>query len=372
MRSISKDDDPPDLMDHIRNGARTFMRNFYLRLGQLEKLIVQHPWTLPPFVHPSNDRLVPMHFFTSSLKYLYMSRWTEDRADETLSARNCLWLLLFCPQVQELSLGFAFSVRDADFLNEHREAFASKSNVKYLALDFHVNFHKSKKRTWWGQPGESEKNWRGGSRKTQALMDFLSVVKNLRSLELYNGGCEKNKGDLDNFFSSCLLGLQGSAKSLQKLRMVGLAADEDYLFATAYGIFEHLKVLSLEKMPLFYLSRHQEISLPSSLEVLVIPHTSFQTWNPEYSFDFVETDLMKVLETRSLPNLRLVVMPAEALDEWGDVVEDVDFRKGWLERRKELEGQRIFQSGKVELRKLTLEEMSEYDESSLWLDELGN
>lgn len=342
------------------NGAKSLHQQFFMAIGQLQTLIVESGYSVPPLVIPSDKKLIPMPFFTGSLKKLFVGRWTPDLSSENLTSKNALWLLLWCPQLQEASLSFTIWRQDVEFLAEHREAFAGLSNVKEVALDFHTGFKENKKKTWWGQSAELEKDWRGGSAKTQLVIDLLAVTRDLKSLELSQLGGETQEGDRTIVFSSCLLGARSSSESLQNLRIIGIAGDQNNITATPYHLFKNLKVLVLHQVALLYLSAFPEMRLPSSLQIFVSPYYS---WFPS-SEDAVtwykgDLDVADIVSSRFLPNLRVVIVPAEPINERGEIIESVEFRKEWVQRRKELESLKIFKSGRVELRKLTLKQMGE-------------
>ena len=97
-----------------------------------------------------------------------------------------------------------------------------------------------------------------------------------------------------------------------------------------------------------------EISFPSGLKVLCIPYYDV--------FQAVQEDLelARALKVRSFPSLEAVVIPSKGIVRNGYLEDTDEFKKRWLEGRRELEKAEVFQSGKVELRPIEPGESSEY------------
>lgn len=72
-------------------------------------------------------------------------------------------------------------------------------------------------------------------------------------------------------------------------------------------------------------------------------------------------ELARSFKIRSYPNLKVVVVPSNSIVKDGSVSNSDDYKKRWLEGRRELENAEVFTSGKVKLRLLEPGELSEYE-----------
>lgn len=127
----------------------------------------------------------PQLFLSKSLKRLFIAgTQSREGVDHSLSANNAIWLLSFCPQLDQCSLAILVSHKDYKFVSELSNSFEGLSNVKHLALQFCFIFDSSKRNTWWGLPEEQNQGYLGNSKKTETLYRFLKVTKKLLSLEL--------------------------------------------------------------------------------------------------------------------------------------------------------------------------------------------
>lgn len=123
---------PAVMMD---SGIEVAKRSIYSKLTKLQTLVIHYPSFLPPFqIRSKSGKLAPPQFFSSSLKKLFIPLWGVDAA---LKAKNILWILLQCEQLEEAALACSFDLDDFKLLSDHQVAFASQSNVKKLSLQFY-------------------------------------------------------------------------------------------------------------------------------------------------------------------------------------------------------------------------------------------
>lgn len=68
---------------------------------------------------------------THSFKILQVTPVTTPHY--LLRARNGIWLLINCSNLQQAVLSFAVDKNDTEFLKDHNEAFHKRSNVKAIS-----------------------------------------------------------------------------------------------------------------------------------------------------------------------------------------------------------------------------------------------
>lgn len=194
------------------------------RLDRLQTLIIQDPsFAIFRFQSISLDGRRILHPVLNTIKKLHVTIGTGEYREKSLSARNGIFLLMFCPHLRIASLGIAFdAVEDGKYLAEYKQVFKGKSKVRELALRIDYVYDSNVKKSWWGLPTEAHKTWKGGDRKSEYLYNFLSVCSsNLVSLELCpQHADETNPGDKSSPSIGCLGGMKDSFKSLRHLRLV--------------------------------------------------------------------------------------------------------------------------------------------------------
>lgn len=154
-----------------------------------------------------------------------------------------------------------------------------------------------------------------------------------------------------------LFNLEESLGSLRHLRLFGFSWFERE--KAAFPPYLCLKTISLECGLLSLLTNQIRIKLPSSLERLVL--TCYLTSSDASVAPQEDHHLAQVLTSQALPNLKEVVVPSAFIDSEGKVcgAEDAKEWKIWADRRKQLEDDPIFKSGRVKLRKYSPGDMSE-------------
>lgn len=115
-----------------RQGHEIVVQEIYSHLVNVEVLILEDFRYFFYFQRRAQGRLIPNHIITS-VKKLFISRWTANGEKSNLTGRNALWLLVFCPLLDECALAVDFSIKDFGYLIEHRDAFNGLSSVSKLA-----------------------------------------------------------------------------------------------------------------------------------------------------------------------------------------------------------------------------------------------
>lgn len=114
----------------------------------------------------------PFHCLTHSLKRIHVP--FNESINKSISARNALWLLVFCEGLEEAAIGCSLDKNnDAAYLKEYSQDFKGLSRVKKLAIGFEVIWKQEDKSSWW-RPSEGE-----GERpniKSTAIQNFLLVT----------------------------------------------------------------------------------------------------------------------------------------------------------------------------------------------------
>lgn len=136
----------------LSKGMDLFFGHLYLQLRQLETLVVLFPDAL---LFPLKFQGIITPFLTHSLKRLHVGKDIRQITSlMTFNASNALWILCFCPLLQEAILRFQISLKDSKLLSENVEAFKGVSNVKRLCIDTFYGYVPAQERTWWGQRTE--------------------------------------------------------------------------------------------------------------------------------------------------------------------------------------------------------------------------
>lgn len=161
---------------------------------------------------------------------------------------------------------------------------------------------------------------------------------------------------------SCLSALRSSYLSLTSIRLLRVAVNhsdpEDRKASSNFSHFQKLLIMSFDAGIVLLLARSLDIILPPGLKVINIPYYYSQLTIRE------DMELARFLMVRSYPGLKMAVVPSSPILRDGVASDSDDFKKLWLEGRRELEKAEVFQSGKVKLRILELGESSEYPTSS--------
>lgn len=290
-------------------------------------------------------------FFTNSLKKLYIGARKDDR--NNLSARNGIWLLLFVPWLSEAALGLDYPTEDLQFLSEYGDTVEGLSRVCKLSLNINFIWEASKPKTWWGLEGSSHRYSAQGNQKTFAVSQLLRCVNTsqLVSLEIFGNYDARREGDKTLLSAECLTVLHHSFNSLLHLRLFGCVLRPDRPQSACLSNFKAMKMLTLDGHILRGIHTYcPKLVVPSSLEVIWLPCYG----DEEFS---AEDHLLQLIKSRgsSLPKLREVAVPAAPFL-LGVVT--VDSEK-WARKRKRLEKEEIFMSGRVVLRKAEEGELSE-------------
>lgn len=204
----------PEVSAAIEKGHNKLLKLTYSKVKNLETLVIEDMRQMFPLQRKLKDgRWVPTYFLQHSLKKLWLGG-VEEGNEFGVSARNTVWLLIWCGQLKAAGLGITIDKKDFDYLEEFSESFQNLSNIEELALTLTFAFDKSNKLTWWGLPGESKPDWQGRSKKSQSLYLLFQVAKKLKSLEVFAEESVLNGADRTITTPSCLLGLKTSFQSL--------------------------------------------------------------------------------------------------------------------------------------------------------------
>jgi len=189
--------------------------------------------------------------------------------------------------------------------------------------------------TWWGLPWESRRSWRLGTRKSDAIGNFLSVTKELRSLELRLTG-HSREGDQSRVTSESLsVLLERSQETLNHMRILGLDGVPE-LRLVEYSLFKRVRLICLDYSFLNSLASRPQQQLPPSLNVIYFPFyvvDNSQPQNGDYEEDAI---LAQVLTSRHLPNRKTVRVPKGCWDYQYQEAVSTRNKELWVERRKEL------------------------------------
>lgn len=331
------------------------VRKIYDRLVNLEVVVLSFPFGFFPFQVEIDGRSAPHPLLTSSLKKLSIDLWRGSRLIN-LTGSNVAFLLIFCPHLEEASLSFDLSSQDFKYFSDHQEAFAGSSKIRKLALGIDFVFGADEK-TWWDLLSNANKSWKGGNKRTEALIDLLNVTSNLVALEVAiadTGSLSKPK-ETDTKLSTSFLSsssLNKSFKSLKHLRLLDVGVDPDFPSLTQFSTFKSMRILTLDLQMLKSLVRFPQISLPSNLEVLCLPYYSVRFMS--YDTDFQEEILLsQILQDAWIPKLIEVVVPKKPVaPRAGYLVNERQLKSGmsWEKPRECLENLALFTSGRVKLR----------------------
>lgn len=329
-----------DATDRSIDGAFEVAGYLYFKLVSLQTLTINQSILIP-------RKFRQLRCFESSLKKVWIALVDHSRPEvgTPLNAKNVIWLLGF-GVIHEASFGFTCSYDDSNFLEEHHSAFAKISKVKKLSLRIRFVFEKSNKRTWWELPTREP---RREYQKTTAVKMILGITNGLECCEVlpsYQG--EKNPGDFTQMDLNCFAGLTSSFKTLQHLRILGVPTP----IFNDYRLFNCLRTLSVDSEILQALSQDHSLQLPDTLERIILTYyqvPTIATWS--FKEDTYLVQLLKAQPIQSLPNFKEVVVPLVAIDPNGNLIKDRSNLRIWSERRKELESEAIFKSGRVTMRK---------------------
>jgi len=153
------------------------------------------------------------------------------------------------------------------------------------ALEVYFVWDQSDRSTWWALPWESRRSWRLGTRKSDAVGNFLSATKELRSLEVEvcKTGSPR-EGDQSGVTSESLsVLLERSQETLIHMRMIGLDGVPEPRLVD-YSLFKQLRLICLDYNSLELLSAGPQQQLPPSLNALyfyfhVVNNSQPQNWD---------------------------------------------------------------------------------------------
>jgi hypothetical protein len=156
------------------------------------------------------------------------------------SGKNALWMLLFLPSLRRASFSILLHKSDLTLFKSHSEAYAGKSSVKELFIDFYFNYN----------PDHEDKlNWEGDS-KVLAVKKFLLATRNLTLAEV-------------TISSKTSVIYKIPLKFGQMNKLWALEGLED-----SYSTLRYLKIDGLEVLPEENKERRFDLSRFSTLEHL--------------------------------------------------------------------------------------------------------
>lgn len=327
----------------------------YREALNLEELILNCVHLQPGFQQEIDGRMVPLPCFRHSLKRLFIPFFNAVKTNKDLSGRNVLWLLTFCECLEECSLGFAISVYDSKYLAEYASTFDSLSKVRKLSLDFRFDCDTTDPNTWWKVTEQDDGGF--GHQKTETITNLLRATNKLKCLELQKShDSHSSPGDERNEMWSvnnlCLKALSNSFISLEHLRLFDIIPSRS-LESFDYSNLQNLKVLSGNGSLVTELL-YVKPSLPSSLETFIFAYYMASRDEAVSEEDLFLAEVLRDRMGSSLPLLRLkkVVIPEFPFDSRGVLALPTSQRPLWTKRRKELESQEFFTSGRIELSKV--------------------
>lgn len=235
-------------------------------------------FSFPFFSFPEPENFVRVPISNSSLNTLKRiqigSSQPQNLPERGIDAERATFLLSSCPHLIQAILKVSFSRKSFDSLQQKLDELQGCSNLKDLAVRFEFIWDERLLNTWWGTSSEkkSSTKYRLGSKKMRLATRFLSLTRNLESLEVWMEDTLKREKDWSQVDEGCLVGLNKSQESLRQLRLRGFAAchstKQDQVFD--YSTFKNLKILNLDFMGLHNLSHRNKTEYPLSVEVLSI------------------------------------------------------------------------------------------------------
>lgn len=186
------------------------------------------------------------------------------------------------------------------------------------------------------------------------------MTKELNSLEFLYRGNPRDGDDSHAASEALSVLLERSRETLKHTRFLGF----DYLASgrvplVDYCLFSGLKVICLGWSGLHNFHPRFEKRLPSSLNLIYFPWYIFDDAKPGPSNFQEKLDLINLLTSNDLPNLKTVAVPKHC---WTHMYKETVSPRSkhiWGERRKALQGLEIFTSGKALLRLLEPREIRE-------------
>lgn len=341
----------------LSKGMDLFFGSLYFQLRRLQTLVVLFPDAL---LFPLKFQGVICPFLTHSLKRLHVGKDIRQNTSLlTFNGSNALWILCFCPLLQEAILRFQISLKDSKLLSENAEAFKGVSNVKRLCIDTFFGYVPAREETCWGQKTGIGKKFRLGSRKTDAIFSLLRVTKNLESCEIDLDYALAKRHDTTDVSSIAVTGLIESSESLKHLRVFGLSRNEHGQPAADYRLFKSLKILTVDCTTVAISTFAIKNCLPISLEILGFDHySSFETQNhPDYEKE--DYMLARLITKENVPNLKMLAVPEFPVNRYYHRNVHASYNSAWEKGRAALKSIQSIKSGKIGLRLLQPREIRE-------------
>lgn len=280
----------------------------------------------------------------NNLKRLHLGSF---RVEVAMSAKQVVWILIFCPQLKQAILDMTLNSSDYDYLSEYQEIYGGLSRVEDLAVNVLFTNDDPTSKSRWVKQKERNREWIGGTKGTEAFVRFLLVTNKLKNSEIgqASAGVTESMGRTANF--EFLHGLRLSFSSLEKLRLLNFRSSSDQHRSIDLSRFLALKSLSMSGDSLDHISEGNDFALPPSLESLEIP---FYTWADEEEWNEMNVTEDRSLESRTLPNLKEVVVPSKPFSGEGKVPESAGVLDLWRKRRQDLENTEKIKNEAVGLR----------------------
>lgn len=290
-----------------------------------------------------------MNFLTHSLKRLKID--LGDRKEDHLRAKQAIWLLVFCTQLKQVSLGFAVFTSDIKFLHEYHHVWKGLSKVEEHALK--PAFYE---RGFLGEEIKPNKFGLTDTVRLVAMQNFLQVTNFLISFELNIF----NYVDASVISMDFLSSLHASFCTLKQLRLVDIERQDTLRlrFGAECSMFKNLTCLSIAGQTI--ISMFTNLDVPESLEKLELPFYDFVDGSMEVELG--EEKFLAHLLARPIPNLREVILPATPYNSKLELLKKEESLRKWREDRERLASVDIFLNGKV---KMVLSERGERSEFTL-------
>lgn len=348
----------PDI-HHLLDEAVEYI---YSRLEHLEVLIVDAPQLFLSFHSKLSDasrnlRLAPMTFMTHSLKELFINEAVENNKRCCLiSAKNTIWLLIFCEKLEHAAFCSSFFRSDYGFMEEFSQTYEGLSKVKQLAI--YVDFEDHKGKDWWSTQYQDVMD-----RKTLAVHRFLSTTSDhLKSLEV--GICGHKKSARSGITIGFVSSLHRSSKSLRLLRLFGINPswflNESFSSKECFDLhfLTGLTNFTVDVVTLLSFERFARVLLPSDISTISLPYYCLHHVKSEAERCSDDRHLAQFLESSEIPNLAEVIVPRSPIGATGAPIEED--KELWLKYRKTLEESPMFKDGKVKLRTFVPGDNSKY------------
>lgn len=214
-------------------------------------------------------------------------------------------------------------------------------------------------RTFWGKPQDEGPQWVGSNRKSEALRNFLSVTKELDSIEISGDNSIRVDSDNSDFFTNVVDALTLSHNTLKHLRLIQTIPDWVNETVADFTPFVKLKIFATDLPIITALEQYTHCKFPPNLEILQLPFYVLDD-DPNIRAFLEETSLFNILQNRKFPNLKEVVVPKEPISYPNGLLVTGVKRMLFPSARNLTVMAKMFKDGDVKLTQLPTGQTSEY------------